>query len=234
MLASRDELIAIMRNRAQFYRLLARVFAGEVDAKFVAALDSEKALMSAMRGLSRRGYEALREFYKLARERSSDAVVEELAVEYAALFLGTEHVRGRRTRPYASVHLSEDRTLMQEPFARIRDFYSQSGFARLDGSRELEDHISVMLEFLGQMAESTAEHLMRRDSAAQEWLRLQEAFLSEHMLTWTPTFCRHVSQDDETGFYKGFALITSALLKADKEVVQDVRCALSRLTQGAV
>lgn len=219
-----DQMIALMESRAHFYRLLSRVFAREMDAEALAVVGGEKASMAATRELSRRGYEALRDFFKKADETASEAVLLDLAVEYAALFLGTGSSRGRSAVPYASVYLSEDRRMMQEPFIRIRSFYARAGYARVDGARELDDHIAVVIEFLGHMADGTARHLARGEvEAAVERLALQEAFLSEHVCTWAPTFCRDVSRFDKTGFYKGFALITRAFLKADWAMVAEAK-----------
>lgn len=223
-LGSGEELVVFMESRGHFYRLLSRVFAREVDAEFLAAVGSEKALMAAMRELSRRGQDVLRDFFRRASEMPAEALVLELAVEYATLFLGTGRSSGRSALPYASVYLSQDRCLMQEPFVRIRSFYAEAGFSQVSGSRELDDHISVVLEFLSHMAVSTADRLTRGDSAAaSERLLLQDTFLKEHVLTWVPAFCRDVSRYDTTGLYKGFALIASAFVKADKDVVRDAR-----------
>ncbi len=222
-----DELLGIMEGRTHFYRLLARVFAREADAEFLEALRNHSELLSAMRGVSRTGQGLLKDFFQRTSALPIENVALDLAVEYARLFLGAGHVQGaagkQPSKPYASVYLSRDRFLMQEPWARIGDFYNRAGFQRAEASRELDDHISVVLEFMGHMAESTIGVLKSGDQASvREKLLLQDTFLRDYVLTWVPTLCREVSRSATSGFYKGFALITSAFVKADKQLIEEL------------
>lgn len=218
-----EELAEIMEGRTNFYWLLARVFAREADGAFLAALRDQKELLGAIRGISRRGQGLLRDFFQRTGAKSIGDVAADLAVEYAGLFLGAGGRQGRPARPYASVYLSRDGCLMQEPYSRIADFYNRAGFARSADARELDDHISVVLEFMAHLAEGTVRALKNReDRSVRERLRLQDAFLRDNVLTWVPAFCQDAARYADSEFYRAFAAITSAFVKADEELLQEL------------
>ncbi len=216
------ELIEMMEGRANFYRLLARVFRKEVDAEFLEALAGQTQLLAALRGISRKGQSLLKDFLRQISAVQMESVVNDLTVEYADLFLGTGRSQGRSALPYASVYLGRDKSLMEEPYVQIRRFYQRAGFQAAAGSSELEDHVASVLEFLGHLAAGTSCSIAGGDWAtAREQLSSQAEFLDKHVLTWVPAFCRDTSRHASSGFYKAFALLTAAFAKADRAVVEE-------------
>ena len=100
----------LMEARATMYELLARVFHKEVDAEF---LDQLTAMRYPQNSENPAVNEAFRRVYSFVRH-ARDGVLDELASEYARVFLGSGVLNGNAAYPYESVYTNEKRLIMQE------------------------------------------------------------------------------------------------------------------------
>lgn len=149
-------------------------------------------------------------------EGPEDEVLEELAVEYAALFLGP----GGHVSPYESVY-GENGTgsLWGERTIAVRRYVEAAGFEYADGGHgAIPDHLSVELEFMSELARREAQAWSRGDSAAAaNCLEYQREFMTEHLARWVFRFCERVVEMAGLPFYRDVARLTSEFLAGERE-----------------
>ena len=137
------------------------------------------------------------------REHLAGYTEEELAVEYARLFQGPF---GLKAPPYGSIYLDNDRTVMGPSTMETIGIYEQEGLARGEGFHELPDHISVELEFMYYLSYRQAESLQKGDLPRAEAYRAkQEQFSTRFLAAWVPSFCSHIKEESDNGFYSALA-----------------------------
>jgi len=57
---------------------------------------------------------------------------------------------------------------------------------------------------------------------AQEFLKEEDTFLSEHLASWVPTFCENVRIFDTTVFYAGLADLTEGWIFCDHQIIRSI------------
>lgn len=95
----------------------------------------------------------------------------------------------------------------------MRAAYARLGLAAPHLHREPDDHIGLELEFLAQGCLRVLD--AREDGHADEshqTLAIVANFLRTHVLAWAPSFLSRVSEQAQTSFMKGVALLTIATL----------------------
>jgi TorA maturation chaperone TorD len=171
-------------------------------AEAVAAIGGDDQASHALLALQ----QALRE-----DDRQSDA----LAGEYTRLF-----ARDVLSPPYQSSYGP------QHTFSRVRDlselagFYAAFGFKVDDHHRELQDHLSLELEFLSILYSKQAialEHGWTRRASLCEQARRK--FISQH-LTWLPFFADKLREHATLSFYPAAIAWTETLLNTEPEYAQ--------------
>jgi TorA maturation chaperone TorD/Pyruvate/2-oxoacid:ferredoxin oxidoreductase delta subunit len=122
-----------------------------------------------------------------------------LESEFTRLFLGPERPVAY---PYESVY--REGKVMGDCTVAVRQHYTAEGLASED--HFLPDHVAVELEFMAHLALREAEAWERDDEdEALACLRRQEAFLSEHLGRWLPSFCQRVLASEAHPFYASLA-----------------------------
>lgn len=204
---------------SHLHGLLATLFRGEITAELLHQL-REPQLATSLRETG----------FDLAdlepSERSERELLECLATEYAALFLGP----GEHISPHESVHAgSSDRPgLWGDETVQVRRFVRALGLDYETDYRGLPDHISVELELMATLARHEAQAWARGDrEAAANALAYQDEFMREHLLNWVPVFCDKVAGHAHLGFYRSLAEITRAFV-VDEAADLERRCALAR------
>lgn len=140
-----------------------------------------------------------------------DAYQEELAVEFARLFIGPDRPVAV---PYASFYLSETRIVMTEEVTiAIRKLYLEAGLSMQNLYSIPDDHIAAELEFLAWSADQTIKCYEEGDKpgASRHHERLN-TFLCEHLALWVPEFCKLIIQGSNEEFYQGAALTLKSVL----------------------
>ena len=128
---------------------------------------------------------------------------EDLAVEYARLFVGPF---GLKAPPYGSIYLDNDRTVMGPSTMETIRFYEEEGLARDEGFNELPDHIAVELEFMYYLIYKEVGALEKREpERALEYQRKQELFLGRFLGKWVQLFCRNIKDGTDNRFYLALA-----------------------------
>ena len=120
---------------------------------------------------------------KAAAEFQDGGGLELLQAEYVRLFINA--LPETPCPPYGSFYL--EGTLMGDSTIRLRDLYASHGFH----TDEMEDHISIELEFLASSA------------WLQAWKGWGESIdlLLDHLRSWTPAFFAQIEKTDKSGFF---------------------------------
>ena len=205
---SPGDLARTATERSELYGFLATIFRKELSAENLQRIRSPafgQALGDA--GVDLDGDMA---------QRPEAELLEEMAVEYAALFLGP----GGHISPHESVHAETSGVLWGRSTGEVKRYIESAGFAYDPECHGLPDHISVELEFMAALAGEEARAFRDGDySAASNCLKYQKEFLVEHLGEWGPAFCRQVTERAGHGFYRGIARLTAEFLKAERHEI---------------
>ena len=128
---------------------------------------------------------------------------EELAVEYARLFVGPKNPPAI---PYASFYLSESHSLMSDETIGVRKRYLDAGMAVRELYSVPDDHIGIELEFIYDLTRRMIEFFEKgqREEAARLF-ELRNDFMRGHMASWVPCFAGKVIDSTQEDFFKGAA-----------------------------
>ncbi|MEH6471412.1 MAG: molecular chaperone TorD family protein [Halopseudomonas sp.] len=146
------------------------------------------------------------------------ALLEELAVEYTALFLGP----GGHISPHESVHIESQGAYWGDATTAVRRFITDTGIEYSLNYQGIPDHIGVELEFLSELArrESTAWEQGDVQSAGN-CLEYQRDFLDEHLGRWVEKFCTRIVETAELSFYRDVAQLTAQFIGSETEAVEE-------------
>lgn len=131
---------------------------------------------------------------------------EDLLLDYARLFLGPNHIIAK---PYGSVWLEQQGTLMGESTLAVLELYKEGGFEMDDEFRELPDHIAAELEFLYLLIFRENEaHQLGKPEALGAKAALRKRFLDQHLSRWVGPFTAAVKEGAQTIYYRELAELT--------------------------
>lgn len=139
-----------------------------------------------------------------------DAWLEELAIEYARLFIGPQNPPAV---PYASFYLSESRSLMSDETIDVRKRYLEAGMAVRELYSIPDDHAGIEFEFIYYLTKRIIE--LFEKGQREESTRLYETrsdFIKGHMSKWIPLFANKINESTTEDFYKGLSLLSSSVL----------------------
>ncbi len=138
-------------------------------------------------------------------ESRLDALIEELAVEYARLFIGPSNPPAI---PYASFYLSESRLLMTDETIDVRKRYLDAGMALKELYSIPDDHIGIELEFIFYLTGRIIEvQEQGKSEEASRLFELKKEFLKSHFSKWAPGFADAVIASTKSNFYRGAAFM---------------------------
>lgn len=189
-LAADLQLLAQLHEREPDAALLEELGCGPIAELLALALEGEAA---------RAGCALLeRALVELPRPITR-AVLDELAAEYAAIYL----VHAYRAAPSESPWLDKDKIERQEPMFEVRSWYRHYGLAVTDWQQRPDDHLVHELRFLAHLL-GLHDHPAALADAAR--------FMDAHPLRWVPDFARRVAQRCANPFFAGVALLTTGYL----------------------
>ena len=138
---------------------------------------------------------------------------EELLVDYTRLFLGPVDAAAK---PYGSVWVTGEATLMQPSSMAVLAIYREGGFDLAEDFRELPDHVAAELEFLylTLFRENAARRTDDLDAVAAA-LALRRRFLTEHLGAWVDPFTRAMENTAQTDYYRILAPLTRQFVTAE-------------------
>jgi len=189
-----------IKNISAIYKLLSRAFIREVDAQFLRQLrtaDFYESLKSA-------GVDFGDEFLK----QNEDSLLEDLAVEYARLFI----VPGGGVSPYESVYLEQ--RVYGEAAGQVKEFYHQCGLTVVSESM-MPDHIGLELELMGHLKCNEAEAIKNDNLGNSKWVDLFQQFTTDERNKWMTQFFTDVEKVAEHAFYKGMAMLGKGMTERD-------------------
>ena len=131
-------------------------------------------------------------------ERPSAEVVDDLAAEYASIYLNHAY----RASPSGSVWLTEDRLERQMPMFDVREWYDHYDISVPDWRRRADDHIVPELEFVAHLCRFGA--MSGAEDAA--------GFLDGHVLNWMPEFLEKAARPAQCALYRAILQMTDAVL----------------------
>lgn len=140
---------------------------------------------------------------------------DELLLDYTRLFLGPNEILAK---PYGSVWLSSEKSLMQDSTMEVQELYREGGFDLAADFRELPDHIAAELEFLYLLIfrENGARRDDDRDALAATAI-LRRRLLAEHLGVWVAPFTSAMRDGAATEFYRRLAELTARFVAQEAE-----------------
>ena len=211
------EMRASLHSRRAFYRLLSRLYILEVDERLLAALGEMTFPEDCAEPELAEGYALLRSWL----DDHGGEALEELAVDYARVFLSAGVAEGSAAFPYESVYTSSSRLMAQAACTQAVAAYTAHGLVfRTDSYHVPEDHLAIELEF---MAHLCGEALDAGDEAAlNASLTEQNDFLRNHLLNWVSLFCGDLNKYASTDFYKAVGKLTRGFLNLERKLLGEM------------
>ena len=187
------------------FRLLAQIFSVEPDLKLlheVAKIDlPEEGCLAGIQQI----VEAVR-----SSENSLETLQEELAIEFARLFIGPIKPV---SIPYASWYISDSRQLMTDETIEVRQRYLDAGMVVRELHSVPDDHVAIELEFLSYLTSEMIEACTVENSKRiDELKKMRDSFVAGHMQKWIPDFVDSIDKSDAHPFYKGAALLLEEVI----------------------
>lgn len=113
-----------------------------------------------------------------------------------------------------------------EAFSNVLScLYASAGIVFKKCGDESDDHIAIELEFMNELHERMLFNSFSARSAL-ELLNVQESFLQEHLLQWTPEFCKHLDEATDSPLYRGLARMLKEFLPYDLHMLQAWRSSM--------
>lgn len=187
--------------RADFYALLANLFARAPEDRLLQAIVIAAEPAAASTGELTKTWRALAEASAVV---SHDALVD----EYESVFVGV----GRPpVMLYGSYYLAG--FMMEKPLAELRTDLAKRGFARAADVREPEDHLAALCDvmralILGDLASAPAS------------LEEQKSFFARHIEPWVGKCCEAIVAYEKANYYRRVANFASAFFEIEAEAFE--------------
>lgn len=212
------DLTNLMRERANTYGMLARLYREEVDEAEINELRLMKFPTATGSADVDEGYRML---YDYLRTAWGDTPTE-LAIDYVRTFIGHGVNGYSAAYPFESVYTSERRLLMQEARAEVLATLRANNLKRGEWT-EGEDHIGLELEFMQILCLRTVDALEAGDEdEAVHQLEVQRDFMRDHLLNWMPMLVGDMQKFAKTKFYKGLGKLSLGYVEADAAIVAEL------------
>lgn len=195
--------MSMNKQRAALYKLLSHIYILEVD----------EALLDGIKGLDFPDTDdAIGEGYKLLKEyvlKAGKEDIEDLAVDYARIFLAAGVASGLAAFPYESIYVSKNKLMNQSLASECEKYYAAKGLkARADMYKIPNDHIGLQFEYMAVLCEEDADNSQQKE------------FFDAHMKRWISTFCADVIKYANTDFYKAIGIITREFIEMEKDLLK--------------
>lgn len=174
---------------------------------------SEEKVFDSMLAAASRLHPDLAEHARLLGEGFAAEGAENLLLDYTRLFLGPNHIIAK---PYGSVWLEQQGSLMGESTVAVLALYKEGGFEIDEEFRELPDHIAAELEFLYLLVYRENEaHRNGNPEAAHAKAELRSSFLDQHLGRWVGPFTTAVREGAESDYYRQLAALTDRFVSME-------------------
>ena len=209
----KTDTATMARQRSDIYGFLAMVYRQEVTSDFLDQIKDPRFLGV----LSDLGIQFDDDFF----QKPAEELLEELAVEYAWMFIGP----GKHISPHESVHHEKDNSkwgqLWGDATVEVKKFIETTGLDYQPDYKGLPDHISVELEFMQQLTLREEQAWEDADTEGANYCRnIQKKFIEEHLVPWIPVFCKKVIERAELPFYRDLAALTRNFIEFEKDEIK--------------
>ena len=206
-----NEKVAGARMRSNIYGFLSSMFREEISAERLQQIKGPaiKEVLSEM-GLQ----------YDIFSQKDQDELLEDLAVEYARLFLGPD----KHISPHEAVHHQRDDgdwgTHWGGSTVDVKKFIETTGLEYKQEYSGMPDHISVELDFMKEAAGREAQAIEEKDwEGALYCQKMEKKFICGHLIKWIPTFCDKIVSQAEISFYGDLADVTKDFITLESEEI---------------
>lgn len=203
-----SSLTSLSKGRSRVYQFLSQLFLKEVTPEMLDVFlkeETKEALHSLDIDIS-----------KIVPDIPQDRLLDELAEEYAALFIVPGGIP-----PYESVRLEGQ--LYQKSAFEVEEFYTKCGLVLRDDHSIFPDHLGLELFFMGYLADKEADSLINRTGDdSEKWLELQKEFFEVHLGKWVFKFLQDMEKCAFHPFYRGIAELTQRFLETEKEFFMEI------------
>lgn len=219
---NKTQAIALSKARASMYRFLGGLYIMEIDdvqLKLLKELsfpvidgDSDAELDL------KEGYELVKNY--IANMAADD--IDDLAADYAKVFLAAGDATGRAAFPYESVYVDKKHQIGGSTQMQMKALYLKRGFEPDPNVyRTMEDNIGLMLEYQGIICDEITAALEADDKEkVYALVEEQKEFNKKHITNWIYSFTSDVIKFSERDFYKGLAKITNGFIKKETEILK--------------
>ncbi len=200
--------------RSSIYSFLSLIYRTEVTENLLKQIKETNMLST----LSDMGASFEKDFL----QRPDKELIEDLAVEYTRLFLGP----GEHISPHESIYHERGDgdwgQLWGADTVAVKKFIEASGLKYKTEYTGLPDHVSVELDFMGEVIKREAEAWKDNDrEGAAYCLKIQKKFIKKHLGAWVPVFCDKVVEHAELSFYRELAKFTGNFVKNESEEIDN-------------
>jgi len=186
------------QSRADFYALLARLYADAPDTALLAAI----ARADPMDGVT-----AFPLVWNRLVAASSGMQADAAAQEYTDLFIGVGQCE-------VNLHASHWLTgaMLERPLADLRAELATLGLARRPGVLMLEDHLSALCETMRIL-------IAGKDDRPPASLATQRTFFERHVAAWAFSCCSAIRESTIANYYARVAEFTEQFMALDRDAL---------------
>ncbi len=201
------------RIRSNIYGFLSSLFREEITTEILGQI-KEPAIKEI---LSEMGVK-----YDIFSQEDQDKLIENLAVEYARLFLGPD----KHISPHESIHHKRNDgdwgTHWGASTVAIKKFIETTGLEYKPEYSGMPDHISVELEFMQEAARREAQAIEEKDlDGALYCQKIEKKFICDHLIKWIPIFCDKIISQAEISLYGDLADVTKKFIIYEFEEINE-------------
>lgn len=214
-----NDIVSLNRNRAAMYSFFAKIYEIEADESFINTLKTIVSSSTEADEVFSSEFKRIADFIN----NPCDNFYNELAADYAKVFLGIGEKQSEGAFPFESVYTSTQGLLMQEARDEVLQIYRQNGFVKADSVKVPEDHLYIELQFMAELSNKIADAFANDDNAEYvKLLNVQHDFIKKHFNRWVFRFCSEINDVASTDYYKALADMTAKFIKMDEEMVADL------------
>lgn len=204
----------VAKQRSNVYGLLATIYHKEITKELLKQIKYPEFLEV----LSDQGVKLENDIL----QRPENELIEDLAVEYARLFLGP----AKHISPHESIHHDTGDgdwgQFWGKSTVEVKKFIETAGLKYKSEYTGLPDHISVELEFMQEVTKREVQAWEEKDyDGALYCLKIEKKFIHEHLAPWLSLFCDKVIEDAELSFYCEMAKLTKSFVELEKEEIDN-------------
>jgi TorA maturation chaperone TorD len=219
--AESADLAQYCRERAETYRLFARIIDREVNA------DTRSLVLAACASLPAKGQtsgaeeevvEGMRTMGE-ALSRFDRDIENDLACDYARVFLAAGTYEGVAAVPYESIYTSEEHLLMQDARDQVRAIFRAARvMPNTEENTIPEDFAPFELDYMAVLNDRIADALdAGADYDPVSLAQAQRDFYQAHIANWFGAMLDDVDKVAKQKFYRGFSRALRGFVACEDE-----------------